>query len=131
MGNIDRYIVSAQITRGVINYDGEQVEKEIGPNWVYMKKSWVPEANTMVAIRHVNQVPAGFKPYMQPHKHTYNQVYAISAGLTCGVLMEGETREVTGPAGVYIPAGLIHTISPTRGKGYFVVVHGYGEEALV
>lgn len=127
MGETDRYIVPGQVTGEVIYHDMARAMKEIGPNYDYMDSAWVPEADVHLAVRHVEQVPPDFKPYIDPHTHPVNQVYGISPGLTCEVILEGEKHEVTGPAGVFIPAGMMHTLWPRRGKGYFVVVTSGGE----
>ena len=93
----------------------------------YMSASLIPEADMGMGIRKINQVPPNFKRTLEPHKHEVSEIYAVIGDLTVEFFLEGETREVTGPAAIFIPPGMMHTYRPVKGSGYFVVVSRGGK----
>lgn len=127
MFKTDRYIVPGQPKGELPYHDIAREREELGPSYSYMQNSWVTEADMYLDVVHVRQVPPDFKSYIDIHKHPVSQVYAIGPGLICEVTLEGERHEVTGPAGVFIPSGMMHSICPLRGNGYLVVAIRGGE----
>jgi hypothetical protein len=92
-----------------------------------MSSDLVPEADVNLGIRHVINTPTDFKPHIEPHTHEVSQVYAVVGELTVEVLLDEEKHQISGPAGIFIPAGMMHTIRPLKGSGYLVVVVRGGE----
>ena len=119
-------IVPAYIKEQIPFHD-MRARAEIGPSYTYMDNDLVPEADTSVSVWQVKQVPPDFKPHIEPHKHQMSQVYAVVGDLTVEVTLDGEKHEVTGPAGIFIPAGVTHTYRPLRGSGYTVIVTRAGK----
>lgn len=117
-----RLIVPARLIDKLPYHDMARGREELGPSYDYMSSSLLPEADIWVGIDHIKQVPVDFKPYIEPHKHEVSEVYVIIGDLTVEVILDGERHEVSGPAGVFIPAGMIHTFRPLRGSGYFAGV---------
>jgi len=122
-----RFIVPAQLIEELPYHDMARAREEFGPAYDYMSKSLVPEADINVSIDHIKQVPADFKPHIEPHTHPVSEVYLVIGDLTVEITLEDERHEVSGPAGVFIPAGMIHTMRPLRGNGYFAAVLGGGK----
>ncbi|MFC1940846.1 hypothetical protein ACFLWL_00305 [Chloroflexota bacterium] len=110
-----------------LHHDESRVREELGTPYIYMASSLVPEADMHVNIRHVKNVPPDFKPYVEPHKHEVSQLYVFIGDITYEVTLEGEGHEISGPAAVFIPAGMAHTIHPLRGSGYTAVVTRVGK----
>ena len=121
-GKTERFIAPVYIEEQIPFHDMRAM-KEIGSPRTYMDKSLVPEADIRIGVGQVKEVPPdGFKPHIEPHKHKVSQVYAIVGDLTVEVTLDGEKHEVTGPAGIFIPAGMTHCFRLLRGSGYTVVV---------
>ena len=49
------------------------------------------------------------------------QAFNLIGDLTVEVTLDGEKHEVSSPAAVFVPAGMMHTIFPLKGSGYVVV----------
>lgn len=79
-----------------------------------------------IAIREIKQIPPDYKSHIEPHKHEVSEVYGVIGDLSVEFILEGERREVTGPASLFIPAGMMHACRPLRGSGYFLAVHRSG-----
>ncbi|MFC2018824.1 hypothetical protein ACFLU4_02555 [Chloroflexota bacterium] len=122
-----RLIVEARSVESLLHHDSSRAKEELGPSLGYMSSDMVPEADVNLGIRHVIRVPADFKPHIEPHTHEVSQVYAVVGELTVEVMLDDEKHEVSGPAGIFIPAGMRHTIRPLKGSGYMVVVVRGGE----
>ena len=105
-----------------LHHDAARVKEELGTAYTYMDSSLVPEADMRFVVRHIKNVPPDFKPYVELHKHEASQLYALIGDLTYEVTLEDERHEVTGPAAVFIPAGMTHSLCPLRGSGYIVTV---------
>jgi len=128
-GKTERFIVTPQPRLEDIpaHHDAARVREELGTPYIYMARSLVPEADMYFVLRHIKNVPPDFKPYVKPHKHDVSHFYAIIGELTYEVTLEDERHEVTGPASIFIPAGMTHTIRPLRGSGYIAIVMRAGE----
>ncbi|MFH1169238.1 MAG: hypothetical protein V1691_00950 [Chloroflexota bacterium] len=121
-GRTGRLIAPARLIEELLHHDMTRQRQQVGPSYNYMDSSLVPEADIRVGVGHIGEVPAGFKPLVKPHKHPVSKVYAIIGDLTVEVTLDGEKHEVSAPAGVFVPAGMMHSIKPLRGSGYLVVV---------
>lgn len=117
----DYLIVKAQLIEELAYHDTERAKKEIGPLYNFMEDCLVPGADICIHIREVKQVPPGFKSHVDPHKHEVSSVYSIIGDLTMEITLEEEKHQVTGPASVFIPAGMKHAVRPLRGAGYLIV----------
>jgi len=122
-----RFIVPAKLIEELPYHNMARAREEVGPAYDYMSNSLLPEADINVSIDHIKQVPANFKSHIEPHKHRVSEVYVVIGDLTVEVILDGEKHEVSGPAGVFIPAGMMHTMRPLRGSGYFAAVMGGGK----
>ena len=98
-----------------------QEERDLVP-MNYLDDSLLPETDLVVHVTEVKRVPPDFKPYVQPHQHTVSSFYGLVGDLTVEVLLGDEKREVTGPASIFIPPGMSHSIRPLRGKGFMVII---------
>ena len=124
----ERFIVAAQLTTEEIPYhDMRRAREMLGPNYSYMSSSVVPEADMSFSVQHVDKVPPDFKSYVEPHKHPASQLFAIIGDLTLEVILDGERSEVSGPAALFVPAGMSHTMRPLRGSGYIAVATRAGK----
>ena len=108
-----------------------QAREMLGPQYTYMSGSQVPEADMSFALRYIGKVPTGFKSEDEPHRHPMSQLYAIIGELTLELILEGERHEVSGPAAVFIPAGMTHIIRPLSGSGYLAVVTRAGKSEFL
>ena len=121
-GKTDRFVVRPQLTGEIAHHDMSRARQEMGPSYNYMDQSLVPEADIVVHLTEVRQVPSDFSPYVEPHQHEVSSFYGIVGELTVEVTLDGERHEVTGPASVFIPPGVMHSIRPLRGKGQMIIV---------
>ena len=103
-----------------------QKERDVIP-MNYLDESLVPGADLVVHVSEVKRVPPDFKPYVAPHQHEVSSFYGLVGDLTVEVLLDDEKREVTGPASIFIPPGLKHSIRPLRGKGYMIIILRQGK----
>lgn len=118
----EHLIVSAQVLEEVPYHDIARAEHELGPVFRFIDNEFFPNQDLVVRIRRVDQVPVEYKPYVECHRHDVSQFYAVTDGLTIEVTLDSERHEVSGPATVFIPAGMMHTVFPLRGKGYLIVI---------
>jgi len=123
-GKTERFIVTNPPVSGEVplHFDADRVSEELGTPYTYMDSSLVPEADMRFSLRHIKNVPPDFKPYVEAHKHEVSQLYVFIGDLTYEVILEDERHEVTGPATIFIPAGMPHSLCPLRGSGYTVTV---------
>lgn len=121
-GKTDHLIVKAQLIEELAYHDTARAKREIGPLYNYMEDSLIPSADILVHVREVKQVPPGFKPHVDLHKHDVSSVYSIIGDLTMEITLEDEKHEVSGPGSVFIPAGMMHAVCPLKGTGYLVVI---------
>ncbi len=130
---IDRLITIPQfinLSRDPVPYHeaSTRSDKELGePYRRYMNASLIPQADLGMGIRKIDHVPPDFERDIEPHKHEVSEIYAVIGDLTVEFYLEGETREITGPSALFIPAGMTHTYRPVKGSGYFVIVSRGGE----
>lgn len=122
-GRTDRFIVQPKPVGEIPHHDMSrfQEERDVIP-MNYLDESLVPEADLVVHVSEVKRVPPDFQPYVAPHQHEVSSFYGLVGDLTVEVLLDEEKREVTGPASIFIPPGLRHSIRPLRGKGYMIII---------
>ena len=127
-GKTDRFIVKPQLEEAPVPYhDISRAMRELGPSYVYMNNSLVPEADMQFGVREVKQIPPDYKPHLEPHRHEVSEVYAVMGNLTIELTLDDERHELSGPASAFIPAGMMHTWRPLRGSGYLLVINKSGE----
>ncbi len=128
----ERLIAAPQPAPEEVPYHNmRQAREMLGPQYTYMSGSLVPEADMSFALRHIEKVPPGFKSEDEPHRHQVSQLYAIIGELTLEFILEDERREISGPAAVFIPAGIMHTIHPLSGSGYLAVITRAGKSEFI
>ena len=126
-GGTERFIVRAQ-PKGALPYHDTTTTHELGPSYHCMNSSLVAGADIYVDVNQIKQVPTDFTSAVaEPHRHPVSKVYTIIDDLTVEVSLDGEKHEVSGPAAVFVPAGMRHTLRPLRGSGYVVVTMTGGE----
>ena len=126
-GKTDHLVVRAQLIEEVVYHEVERAEKEIGPLYNFMEDCLVPEADICIHAREVKQVPPDYQTHVAPHKHEVSSVYSIIGDLTVEVTLAEEKHQVTGPASVFVPAGMTHAVRPLKGTGYLVMVTKTGK----
>lgn len=122
----NRFVVKPKVLEKLVHHDMDRANKEIGLPYNYMGKSLVPEADIHVGLQEVKKVPPD-SSFVEPHKHDVSQFYGIIGELTVEVTLEDEKHEVSGPASIFIPTGMMHTFRPIRGSGYVMIVLRKGE----
>ena len=127
--NTDQLVVKAQLIGELAYHDTERAKREIGPLYNFREDSLVPGADICVHIREVKQVPPAFKPHVELHKHDVSSVYSIIGDLTMEITLEDKRYEVTSPASVFLPVGIMHAVRPLKGSGYLIVTVRSGEYA--
>ena len=93
---------------------------------VYMDNSLVSDADVVINIAEMD-LKEPLQAYVDQHTHEVSSSYAIVGELVIEVSLESETQEIQGPAGVFIPAGVAHSVRPLRGKGTLVVIQRSGK----
>ena len=123
-----RFIVQPKPVGEIPHHDMArfQEEREVIP-MNYLDESLILGADLVVHVTEVKTVPLDFKPYVAPHQHEVSSFYGLVGDLTVEVLLDDEHREVTGPASIFIPPGLKHSIRPLRGKGYMIIILRQGK----
>ena len=120
-GKTERFIVSPQPVEELVYHNMSQIKRGAGSHNTFMDNSLVQEADILLHVREVKEVPSTLEFAAEPHKHDVSQLYGIIGELTIEVILDGERHEVSGPAGIFIPAGILHTIRPLKGSGYVVL----------
>ena len=126
-GKTDHLVVKAQLIEKVVHHEVKRAEREVGPLYNFMEDCLVPEADLCIHAREVKQVPPDYQTHVTPHKHEVSSVYSIFGDLTVEITLEDEKHQLTGPASVFIPAGMTHAVRPLRGSGYLVMVGRSGK----
>jgi 2-isopropylmalate synthase len=120
----ERYAVQPKPIGELPHHQMEKAQGAFAAN-VFMDNSLVSEADLVINIGEMD-LNGPLQAYVDPHSHDVSSCYAVVGNLTIEVTLAGSTREVKGPAGIFIPAGLMHSIRPLRGKGTLVVVQRSG-----
>src|SRR4030042_959766 len=121
-GKTDRFIVKPQLRENLSHHDMKWIKEQIGPGYNCIDSSLVKEADIHIGLQEVRHVPPDYKQLAQAHKHDTNEYYLIIGDLTLEITLGDEKHLVNGPATVFVPAGVVHTLRPVKGSGYFVVV---------
>jgi hypothetical protein len=119
----DHWIIRPKPVEEIPHHDMSQFERQrdiIPLN--YLDVSLIPEADLVVHVSEVKRVPADFKPYVTSHKHEVSSFYGLIGDLTVEVILDGERHEVTGPASIFIPPEVMHSIRPLSGQGYMIII---------
>jgi hypothetical protein len=123
---IDPCIVKPKPLGDLPHHEMDKV-KQAMQAFIYLNDSLVPGADMVIHIGEIKNLTAPFQPYVDQHKHDVSSAYALIGDLTLEVIIEGEKKEVSGPAGVFIPPGKMHSVRPLRGTGYFIVIQRSGK----
>ncbi len=126
-GKTDHLVVKAQRIDEVAYHDTKRAQKEIGPLYNFMEDCLVPGADICIHIREVKQVPPNYQSHVAPHQHEVSSVYSIIGDLTMEITLGEEKHQVTGPASVFIPAGMSHSARPLKGTGYLIMTEKTGK----
>jgi len=118
----DRFIVKARRRESLVHHDMKWITEQIGPGYNCIDTSLVKEADIHIGLQEVRHVPPDCKPLAQAHKHDANEYYLIIGDVTIEITLGDEKHLVNGPTTVFVPAGMVHTLRPVKGSGYFVVV---------
>jgi len=122
-GKTDRFIVSPQpVVEELVYHNMAQIRRVPGTHNTFMDSSLVREADILLHVREVKEVPSALEFDAEPHKHDVSQLYGIIGELTLEVILDGERHEVKGPACVFIPAGTTHTLRLLKGNGYLLAI---------
>jgi 2-isopropylmalate synthase len=121
-GKNDHLVVKAQLMEELVFHEVKRAQREIGPLYNFMEDCLVPGADICIHAREVKQVPSDYQTHVVPHKHEVSSVYSIFGDLTVEIILEEEKHQITGPASVFIPAGMTHAVRPVKGTGYLVMV---------
>ena len=127
-GKTSRFIVRPTPVGEIPHHDMSRFQKErdvVPMN--YLDDSLLAETDLVVHVTEIKRVPPDFKPYVQLHQHEVSSFYGLVGDLTVEVQLGDEKREVTGPASIFIPPGLKHSIRPLRGKGHMVIILRQGK----
>ena len=114
----DRFVAAARPIKQLAYHDYTTLEPEDRTSKLMMDSSLVPEADITVVGGRKEIKPGRYWSVPEPHKHEVSELYMILGDLTVEVILDGEGHEVTGPACVFVPAGMMHTIRMIRGSGY-------------
>jgi mannose-6-phosphate isomerase-like protein (cupin superfamily) len=77
-----------------------------------------------IAIHEIkDELPFQLRDYSKKHSHNCKE-YNIILGenLTFQITLDSEIFEVSAPATIYIPAGIVHSANALKGKGYFIAI---------
>ena len=61
-----KYIVRPKIVGDLAHHQMAGVKQQLGPPYIYMEDSMVPEADLLVHVAEIKEVPPNFKPYVDP-----------------------------------------------------------------
>jgi hypothetical protein len=117
-----KYIVRPKAVENLAHHRMAAMKQQLGSPYVYLENSMVPEADLLVHVAEIKEVPPDFKPYVDPHRHEVSSFYGIIGELTIEVLLDGEVHEITGPASVFIPPEMMHSVRPLKGRGTMIVI---------
>jgi len=115
----NRLIVSPKPAEQLAAHDMSKFRRAGGSLDIYMDSSLVPEADTVLLVSDVKGVTQSGH-HIEPHKHDVSEIYGVIGDVTMEVLLEDERHEVTGPACVFIPAGMTHRCRVLHGNGVIV-----------
>lgn len=122
-GKTDRFIVTPQPVEQLVYHDLVKLKLQGRTVKKMMDSSLVPEADITVIGGTRTEVKEGPREsIVEPHTHEVSELYVILGDLVDEVILDGERHEVTGPACVFIPAGMTHAICALRGSGYTLAI---------
>jgi len=125
----DHFIIKPKLRESLSHHDMKWITEQVGPGYNCIDASLLKEADIHIGLQEIRHVPHNCKPLAQPHKHDTSEYYLIIGNLTLEVTLGVDKHHVDGPATVFVPAGVVHTLRPIKGSGYFVVVMK-GEEYI-
>ncbi|OOO33553.1 UNVERIFIED_ORG: hypothetical protein BTE55_09855 [Rhizobium sophorae] len=97
-----------------------------GSRHVMIDERFVDDARQYCIVREIffqAQPPAA---HIDPHRHICDSLFIFLgkepglAGLNVEVMLDGEIRDVSSPAAMFIPAGSIHSYRVLGGEGYYI-----------
>ena len=119
----DRFIVTPQPVEQLVYHDLAKRKQEGRTVQKMMDSSLVPEADmTVMGGNRIELKEHPLKAIIEPHKHEVSELYVILEDLVLEVILDGERHEVTGPACVFIPAGMTHTFRILVGSGCVLAI---------
>ena len=107
----------------------ETLPSTYGPRRQWMGSEMVPGADLFITSRTVQHLEAGAEPNVADHSHPVGQTYLFfgePGALAVEVTVDGETRLLTSPAAVFIPANRRHRLQLVQGNGTVVAILGEG-----
>lgn len=81
--------------------------------------------NMHIAVHEISDdLPFEKRNYSLKHKHNCDEWNLIlgSGDLTFEITLDNEIYEVTAPATIYIPKGILHSANVLKGHGYFIAI---------
>ncbi len=110
-----------------------------GVRRVFLEKKLFPDTEAYVIVRTAADVSPDQPGYIDSHAHNVASIYLFLGdgegltGLRAEVTLDGERHEVSSPATVYIPAGIVHSSRLTRGAGHFchIILSGDYADSLM
>lgn len=123
----ERFVVRPEAIEHLRHHEMAAVARQVGVAYRYMDAAMVPGADVVVHVRKVDGVPPDLPSFVDPHRHDVSHFYGLVGDLTVHLRMDDEEGEVTGPAGIFIPPGVLHRLQLVRGSGYLIVILRQGE----
>lgn len=117
-----RYVVRPEPIQHLLHHEMAAVAQQVGVAYRYMDAEMVAGADLVVHVRKVDGVPPGLPSFVDPHRHDVSHFYGLVGDLTVHLQLNDEEGEVTGPAGIFIPPGVVHRLQLARGNGYLIVI---------
>ncbi len=119
-----RYIVKAGIRPATeIKFHRDTAP---GDRYVFIDGKTIPEASFYTVVRTVSDVRPTQADYVDQHRHscdTYHILIGRGPGLTslkAEFVIDGEKLVVESPAGVHVPARILHSQKIVDGSGHFL-----------
>ncbi len=84
----------------------------------------LPQGLENVALGSVDGTARDRRDHCELHEHgvpELNVIVPITA-LSCEVVLGGERYDLEGPASIFVPAGLAHSVNVKAGTGFFVTI---------
>jgi mannose-6-phosphate isomerase-like protein (cupin superfamily) len=123
--SIDSYITKPRVLKELAHHDESKVVEAYDDRVWWIGDELVSGSDVFVTTRRVTNLNAPTESYVAPHIHDASQTYLFIAdegGMEVEVTIGSQTRALTAPMSVFVPAGESHSVHVLRGTGTVLAI---------
>jgi hypothetical protein len=85
-----------------------------------------PRAGVRMVVHEIHRVSSARRSYCEPHVHPCDELNVLLSDeqLVYAIGLGDEVFEVSAPASIYIPKGVVHSANVVAGSGFYLAFQG-------